>query len=266
MKFSKFGIRGKFFNESKGTRRGMVSLARESKAPGEGRSSTSMKRVAGWDPICEAAQSPRSRLEKKQHFGTRGTRRGPSGVRHPLWLGYKQIPTESQGAPMKHKISIQISSQPGMVQTWLGTPGSGWLALQAYGEEHCSFLGISQAYSCQQPPGAHRIGLEKISDHRVKLNISVSTRLWHSVPCPDPSLNTSRNSDSTALTARHTLPVCTYSHELGKPSPVLLLFPCSMFLIMSAAFIATKSFLCLLRQRKKLIKLNDNLDTYLKLH
>ncbi|XP_032923914.1 uncharacterized protein LOC117000414 isoform X4 [Catharus ustulatus] len=175
---------------------------------GEGRSSTSMKRVAGWDPICEAAQSPRSRLEKKQHFGTRGTRRGPSGVRHPLWLGYKQIPTESQGAPMKHKISIQISSQPGMVQTWLGTPGSGWLALQAYGEEHCSFLGISQAYSCQQPPGAHRIGLEKISDHRVKLNISVSTRLWHSVPCPDPSLNTSRNSDSTALTARHTLPSC----------------------------------------------------------
>lgn len=35
MKFSKFGISGKFFNEFKGTRRGMVSLARESKAPGK---------------------------------------------------------------------------------------------------------------------------------------------------------------------------------------------------------------------------------------
>lgn len=43
----------------------------------------------GWlAGICEAAQSPRSRLEKKQHFCTHGTRQGgpqESGIRCGWW-------------------------------------------------------------------------------------------------------------------------------------------------------------------------------------
>lgn len=45
------------------------------------------------------------------------------------------------------------------------------------------------------------------------------------------------------------LPPGTY--ELCKPSPLYFSFPCSMFLIMSAAFIATKSFLCFAKAEKE---------------
>lgn len=34
---------------------------------------------------------------------------------------------------LHQKFTFQISSQPGMVQAWPGTPGSNWLVLQGLG-------------------------------------------------------------------------------------------------------------------------------------
>lgn len=77
MKFSKFGMSGKFFSEAKGARIGMVSFARETKAPS--------KMTATWENRCRGKGGEEGRLDHEGDLtGSRVCREG----RDCCWLGY----------------------------------------------------------------------------------------------------------------------------------------------------------------------------------